>query len=111
MLTFFISTIFKSYVAAVSVSVFIYVANLIITFIATGANWLKYNIFANLDLFKFFGGAFINKYTPNGNFLTNVFLSPVFADTGIFYVAILVSALVLILGITTFAVFKNRDIT
>ncbi len=111
MLTFFISTIFKSYVAAVSVSVFIYIANLVVTFIATGANWLKYNIFANLDLFKFFGGAFLNKYTENGNFLTNVFLSPVFADTGILYVGILVSALILILGITTFAVFKNRDIT
>ena len=111
MLTFFISTIFKSYVAAVSVSVFVYVANLIITFIGNGANWLKYNIFANLDLFKFFGGAFINKYTENGNFLTNMFLSPVFSDTGILYVGILVSALILVLGITTFAVFKNRDIT
>jgi len=111
MLTFFISTIFKSYVAAVSVSVFMYLANLIITFIASGANWLKYNIFANLDLFKFFGGAFINKYTENGNFLTNIFLSPVFSDTGMLYVGILVSALILILGVVTFTVFKNRDIT
>lgn len=110
-LTFFISTIFKSYVAAVSVSVLIYVANLIITFVASGANWLKYNIFANLDLFKFFGGAFINKYTLNGNFLTNIFLSPVFADTGILYVGILVSSIILVLSIITFAVFKNRDIT
>ena len=110
MLSFFISTIFKSYVAAVTSSIVIYLANLILTFISSGANWLKYNIFANVDLFKYLGGAFVNKYTE-GEAFRNMFLSPVFGDTSILFSGIIIGAVTLVLGIISFLVFKHRDIT
>ena len=104
-----ISTIFKSYIAAVCISSGIYILNLILTFVSKGANWLKYNIFANLDLFKYFGGSFTTSYTANQN-LTNLFLSPVFADTSIWVTAITIGVLAIVLNLILFNVFKHRDI-
>ena len=104
-----ISTIFKSYIAAVCISSGIYILNLILTFVSKGANWLKYNIFANLDLFKYFGGSFTTTYTANQNF-TNLFLSPVFADTSIWLTIITIGVLAIVLNLILFNVFKHRDI-
>ncbi|MBQ3214075.1 MAG: ABC transporter permease subunit [Clostridia bacterium] len=104
-----ISTIFKSYIAAVCISSGIYILNIILTFVSKGANWLKYNIFANLDLFKYFGGSFTTSYTANQN-LTNLFLSPVFADTSIWVTIITIGVLAIILNLILFNIFKHRDI-
>ncbi len=104
-----ISTIFKSYIAAVCVSTGIYIINLILTFISKGASWLKYNIFANLDLFKFFGGSNIANYATDEN-LTSLFISPVFPDTSVWLSIISIASLVLVLNIVIFTVFKHRDI-
>lgn len=110
LLSIMISTLFKSYIAAVCVSTGIYILNLILTFVSKGAAWLKYNIFASLDLFKFFGGSFTTSYTANQN-LTNLFLSPVFPDTSMLLSLIIIGALILILNLITFSIFKHRDIT
>lgn len=104
-----ISTIFKSYVAAVCISSGIYILNLILTFVSKGANWLKYNPFANLDLFKYFGGSFASLNTSQN--LTSLFSSPVFADTSIWVTAITIGILATVLNIILFTVFKHRDIT
>lgn len=104
-----ISILFKSYVLSVCLSAGIYILNIIITFVSKGAAWLKYNIFANLDLFKFFGGSFTQTYTEGQN-LNNLFVSPVFADTSIWTSVIIISVLAIILNIIIFTVFKHRDI-
>ena len=104
-----ISTIFKSYVAAVCISSGIYILNLILTFVSKGANWLKYNPFANLDLFKYFGGSFASLNTSQN--LTSLFSSPVFADTSIWVTTITIGILATVLNIILFTVFKHRDIT
>lgn len=104
-----ISTIFKSYIAAVCISAGLYLINIIVTFISNGASWLKYNIFSNLDLFKYFGGSFITNGSSNS--ITNLFFSPVFADTSIWTSIIVILIVGIILNIITFAVFNKRDIT
>jgi len=104
-----ISILFKSYVLSVCLSAGIYILNIIITFVSKGAAWLKYNIFANLDLFKFFGGSFTQTYTEGQN-LNNLFVSPVFADTSIWTSVIIISVLAIILNTIIFTVFKHRDI-
>ncbi len=109
MLAFAISTLFKSYVGATIVSVMIYFITLIVTFVSAGANWLKYIIFANLDLFKFFGGSFAVQYSANQP-LTNLFISPVFTDTSVILTAIIISSMLIILHLITYLVFKHRDI-
>ena len=104
-----ISTIFKSYIAAVCVSAGLYIVNIIITFISNGASWLKYNVFSNLDLFKYFGGSFLANSSSNS--ITNLFFSPVFADTSIWVSIIVIFSVGILLNIITFSVFNKRDIT
>lgn len=110
LLSIAISVLFKSYVLSVCLSAGIYILNLIVTFVSKGASWLKYNIFANLDLFKYFGGSFTNTYTADQN-LNNLFVSPVFADTSIWLTVFVVSAMIFVLNIILFTVFKHRDIS
>ena len=109
MLAFAISTLFKSYVGATIVSVMIYFITLIVTFVSVGANWLKYILFANLDLFKYFGGAFAVQYTANQP-LTNLFISPVFTDTSVIFSGIVIACMLIIFHLVTYLVFKRRDI-
>lgn len=108
LIAFAISTIFKSYAGAVIISILIYVLTLIITFVAKGADWLKYIPFANMDFFKFLGGSFI--LTSGSNFLTNLFISPVFSDTTVIYSSIIMGSLIVVLHVVIYVIFKNRDI-
>ena len=109
LLSIAISVLFKSYVLAVCLSAGIYILNIVVTFISKGATWLKYNLFANIDLFKYFGGSFTQTYTEGQN-LNNLFVSPVFADTNIWITLIVISVVALILNLILFNVFKHRDI-
>ena len=104
-----ISTIFKSYVVSVCVSSGIYLLNIILTFVSNGASWLKFNPFANLDLFKYFGGSFISN--TNSSNITSLFYSPVFADTSIWLSITIILVFAVVLNILIFTIFKKRDIT
>lgn len=110
LLSIAISVLFKSYVLSVCISAGIYILNLIVTFVSKGASWLKYNIFANLDLFKYFGGSFTTNYSTTQN-LNSLFISPVFADTSIWLTVATISIMAIVLNIILFTVFKHRDIT
>ncbi len=103
-----ISVLFKSYIASICVSCGIYIANIAVTFASGGANWIKYNIFANIDLFKYFGGSFTNSNTSIA--LSKIFYSPVFNGTNIFVTASIIVALIVILNVVSYSVFKKRDI-
>ena len=103
-----ISTIFKSYVWAVCFSAGLYLVNIILTFIANGAAFLKFNIFSHFDLFKYFGGGFIKSGVESN--VTNLFSLSVIADTNLWISVIVVSSLAVALNILIFSVFKNRDI-
>ncbi len=109
LLSIAISTIFKSYIVSVCVSLGIYLLNIILTFVSSGASWLKFNPFANLDLFKYFGGSFIVNNV--GNNITNLFYSPVFADTSIWLTVSVIVVSCIVLNLVIFSIFKNRDIT
>lgn len=104
-----ISTIFKSYVVSVCVSSGLYLLNIILTFISNGASWLKFNPFASLDLFKYFGGSFIS--TSNSSNITSLFYSPVFADTNIWVSVSVILIFTVLLNTLIFTIFKKRDIT
>lgn len=103
-----ISTIFKSYVLAVALSAGLYLVNLIISYVAKGAVWLKYILFSHFDLFKYFGGSFIKSTTQSN--ITTLFTSSVFAGTNIWVSLIVVGATALILNILIFTVFRHRDL-
>ena len=104
-----ISVIFKSNILSVCLSAGIYILNLLITFISQGANWLKYNIFSYLDLFKYFGGSFQLNSIANQN-LNTLLTSSVFSGTSILMPIIVISTLAIILNTLIFTIFKNRDL-
>lgn len=104
-----ISVLFKSNILSVCLSAGIYILNLVVTFIAKGASWLKYNIFASLDLFKYFGGSFQINSLTNEN-LNNLLTSHVFAGTSILLPIIIICSMALVLNLIIFTVFKNRDL-
>lgn len=110
MIAFTISTIFRSGILSTIISIMLYFVTMVLTFVASGANWIKYIITANFDLFKYFGGSFIVKGTT-GQALTNLFISPVFTDTSVLYSGILVGVLFIVLHILTYTFFTKRDIT
>lgn len=103
-----ISVLFKSYIASICVSCGIYIANIAVTFASGGANWIKYNMFANIDLFKYFGGSFANGNSSIG--LSKIFYSPVFNGTNIFITVGIIVTLIVALNVVSYSVFKKRDI-
>ncbi len=108
MIAFAISTIFKNGIISTTVSILLYFVTLILTFVASGANWIKYVFTANLDMFKYFGGSFIIQ--PGDNALTNLFRSPVFTDTNVLFSGIIIGVLFVGLHLLTYLFFTKRDI-
>lgn len=109
LIAFAISTLFKTHAGSVLISVLIYILTVICIFVAGGGDWLKFIPFANMDLFKYFGGSFILKYSSD-SFLTNLFISPVFGDTNIIYTSVILGSLLILLHFVIYFTFKNRDI-
>ena len=104
-----ISTIFNSYLASVCIAVGIYATNIIVTFVSRGATWLRFNIFANIDLFKYFGGSFSSSYNSLQN-LTNLFSSPVFPGVNFNISLVIVASIIVILNVAMLTVFNKKDI-
>ncbi|MGN0798738.1 MAG: ABC transporter permease [Christensenellales bacterium] len=104
-----ISTIFNSYIASVCIAVGLYATNIIVTFVSRGATWLRYNIFANIDLFKYFGGSFSSSYNSLQN-LTNLFSSPVFPGVNFNISLVIIGCFIVILNIAMLTVFNKKDI-
>lgn len=104
-----ISTIFNSYIASVCIATGIYIANIVVTFVSKGATWLRYNVFANIDLFKYFGGSFSTSFNSMQN-LTNLFTSPVFPGTNFVVSIVIIASLATILNIAMLTVFSKKDI-
>ena len=103
-----ISVLFKSHIASICVSCGIYIINIATTFASAGANWIKYNIFANIDLFKYFGGSFTNNTTNIG--LSKIFYSPVFNGTNFYISLTIVVCLIVFFNVISYSTFKKRDI-
>ena len=106
-LTVFISTAFKSNIAAVIISVMIYIFVALFGNLFGDSPIYGYLPFANVDLFRFFGGAFVS---TTGNILGLDFSSPILSDLNFYISLIIMLAFVAILLVATYIIFKKRDI-
>ncbi len=102
-----ISTVFRSNIGAVTVSIFIYFLTAIFAVLFTQSAWYAFLPFAGIDFFKFFGGAFVSDST---NPLSIVFSSPMFYNTSLLASVIIVTATMVIMTILSYTVFKKREI-
>ena len=96
------AVIFRSGIGALITTFAVFVANIILGALFTGATWFVFTPFAYLDLFRFMGGASVQ-----GGFLT-------FGTTlgGSFFIALAVYlAMVVVIDLLSKLIFKSRDIT
>lgn len=109
MISIFISTVFKSNVAAVSISTLIFFVSLVINVIATNVPLLGLIPFVNVNFFKYFGSAFLDN--SGGNNLIQMILTPsVFSGSTFWTSLILYTLTFVVVTIVTHLMFKKRDI-
>lgn len=107
-LAFFISTLFKSYVGAVTVSILCFFATSILNVYLAASSIFKFFPLSNLDLFKYFGGGYFASETSAS--IINMFTSPILLDTSFMFSLVNVIITTIIILAVTFIVFKKRDI-
>ena len=104
-----ISAIFRSNVGAVSISIVLYFLISIMGTIFATSFWYGFLPFSNLDMFKFFGGSFITS-NSGGSLLTSIFSSSIFHGIGFYYSLAINLAVIAILTISSYFIFKKREI-
>ena len=107
LLAFTISTLFKSYVGAVTVSIFCFFGAGILNLYVASNNVIKYLPLNNLDLFKYFGGGM---FGASDSSLFNIFSTPILPDMSFVFSLINIIITISVLLIVTYTVFKKRDI-
>lgn len=108
-ISFAISAIFRSNVGAVSISIVLYFLISIMGTIFATSFWYGFLPFSNLDMFKFFGGAFISS-SSGGSLLTSIFSSSIFHGVGFYYSLAINLAVIAILTVSSYFIFKKREI-
>ncbi len=102
-----ISTVFRSNVGAVAISIFIYFLTTLFAVLFTSSTWYAFLPFAGIDFFKFFGGAFASDIE---NPLSIAFSSPMFYNSDLLISAVIVTATMIIFTVLSYTVFKKREI-
>ena len=101
-----ISTIFRSYTAAISISCIMYILALSLNILFGGAFWYSFIPFINADFFKYFGGSFLS----NGTSAINSLFTPSLLTNANFFIGLGIYALtVFVFSLITQIVFKVRD--
>lgn len=103
-----ISTIFKSNVGAVAISIFIYFASLILNTIAPTATFLRFLPFTNINLFKFFGSSFLS--TQASSFLFAVLTPTVILGQNFIFSLLMSGVFALVILMISLIVFNKRDL-
>jgi ABC-type transport system involved in multi-copper enzyme maturation permease subunit len=108
-LAFAVSVIFRSYAASIAVSMGTFFISVILGVFLSNQTLYKFFPLNNIDMFKYLGGGtFPSAITNNG--ILSLFTSPILMDTGIEFSFLNISITLLILIISSFIVFKHRDI-
>ena len=101
-----ISTMFRSYTAAISISCIMFILALSLNILLGGAYWYSFIPFINADLFKYFGGSFLTGTTSG---LSTLF-SPTLLSNANFYISLgIYGGTILIFLAITYIVFKVKD--
>ena len=106
-LAVFISTAFKSNVAAVIISVMIYIFVALFGNLFGGSVVYGYLPFANVDLFRYLGGEYVS---TNGSILGLDFSCPIQPDSNFYLSLGIVGGFVAIILAATYIIFSKRDI-
>lgn len=101
-----ISTIFRSYTAAISISFVTFILAFSLNILFSGALWYSFIPFINTDFFKYFGGSFLSTQT---GLLNDLFAPTLLSNASIFITLGIYLGSVSLLLILTHIIFKARD--
>lgn len=109
LLSVFISTVFKSNIGAVAVSILIFFLSLIFNIVAVNAPILSFLPFTNINLFKYLGGAFIGNNSAT-SVLQGILTPTVFAGASFWLSFAILIITEVALCYVTYLLFSRRDI-
>lgn len=101
-----VSTIFRHHNTAIALSLGIYVCAMTLNFMFGNTMWIGFLPVGNFDLFRYFGGTFIDQtslFTPSLSV-------PLMHNTNLVYSALYTLIVIVLLELVTHLTFKNRDI-
>ena len=101
-----ISTIFRSYTAAISISFITFILAYSLNILFGGAFWYSFIPFINTDFFKYFGGSFLSTQTGLFN---SLFAPTLLSNASIFITLGIYLGTISLLIILTHIIFKARD--
>jgi ABC-type transport system involved in multi-copper enzyme maturation permease subunit len=102
-----ISSIFKSYTGAVTISVLIYFISMILPFVPQ-ASWMKFIPLTNTNLFNYFGSAFAGSDAASG--LNSLLSPPILLDSNFVFSIGILSVTMIALLIVALNIFNKRDL-
>ena len=102
-----ISSIFKSYTGAVTISILVYFASMILSFV-NGVNFLKYIPITNTNLFKYFCTSALTDSPSVG--IEALLSPPVLIDTNLMFSIIILSITMFSFLIVALRIFSKRDL-
>ncbi|MBR2467792.1 MAG: ABC transporter permease subunit [Clostridia bacterium] len=101
-----ISTIFRSYTSAISISCIMYLLAISLNVLFGGALWYAYIPFINADLFKFLGGTFL---TTEASAFNSLFTPTLLSNANFFISMGIATGTIVIFLLITYISFKLRD--
>ena len=108
-LSTFISTVFKSNIGAVTVSILLFFVSLVLNIIAINVPILRFLPFTNINLFKYFGASFVA--TNNAQSVLQGILTPtVFVGATFTLSIIMLTVTIVALLVATYTKFSKQDI-
>ncbi|MGN1212728.1 MAG: ABC transporter permease subunit [Christensenellales bacterium] len=109
LLSTFISTVFKSNIGAVTVSILLFFASLVLNVIAVNVPWLRFLPFTNINLFKYFGASFVSTNSAQ-NVLQGILTPTVFVGADFWLSFAFTTISIALLCVVSFVKFKKQDI-
>lgn len=102
------SVIFRSVVPAICVACGVFIGDGILSFVLKSSPITRFLPLSNIDLFKYFGGSFLNTYGANNLF--NLFVAPVFQDYNFYLSFGILLGIIALSSIVSHLVFRRKDI-
>lgn len=101
-----ISTVFRSFTSAISVSCIMYLLAISLNVLFGGYFWYSFIPFINADFFKFFGGTFL---TTESTALNSLFAPTLLSNANLFVSLGIFTGTIIVFLLITYISFKLRD--
>lgn len=109
LLSIFISTVFKSNIGAVAVSILVFFLSLILNIVAVNVPFIGFLPFTSINLFKYLGASFIGNNSAS-SILQGILTPTVFTGASFWISLCILAVTEVVICYVTYLLFNRRDI-